>query len=98
MSVLEGGKISGRQFMAVLTMVRLVPVTLVFSMVTSASNPQDAWIASIISGVVAIPFAMLIARLSLKFPEKTIIARLSSDPSSGSSLAWSSFGFPYKPL
>lgn len=73
MSVLEGGKISGRQFMAVLTMVRLVPVTLVFSMVTSASNPQDAWIASIISGVVAIPFAMLIARLSLKFPGKTII-------------------------
>ena len=81
-----------------LTAVRLVPVTLVFSMVTSASNPQDA-IASIISGVVAIPFAMLIARLSLKFPKRRLlnIARLSSDPSS-KLVGLVFLGFPYKPL
>jgi spore germination protein KB len=73
MTVLEGGRISGRQLMAVLTVIRLVPVTLTFSLITSTKHVQDAWIAGIVSSVITIPFVILITELSLKFPRKTII-------------------------
>ena len=73
MTALEGGKISGRQLMAVLIVIRVVPVTLTFSLITCTKHVQDAWIAGIISSVVTIPFVILITKLSLKFPGKTII-------------------------
>lgn len=73
MTVVEGGKISGRQFMAALMVIRVVPVTLTFSLITSTKHVQDAWIADIISSAVTIPFVVLMTKLSLKFPGKTII-------------------------
>ncbi len=73
MTVLEGGKISGRQFMAVLIVLRIVPVTLVFSLISNINHVQDVWIAVIIGAVITIPFAVLVTKLSLRFPGKTII-------------------------
>jgi spore germination protein KB len=73
MTVLEGGKISGRQFMAVLIVLRAVPLTLVFSLISNANHVQDVWITVIIGAAVTIPFAVLVTKLSLKFPGKTII-------------------------
>jgi spore germination protein KB len=73
MTVLEGGKISGRQFMAVLIVLRIVPVTLVFSLISNVNHVQDVWIGVIIGAVITIPFAALVTKLSLRFPGKTII-------------------------
>jgi spore germination protein KB len=73
MTVLEGGKISGRQFMGVLIVLRTVPLTLVFSLISNINHVQDAWIAAIIGTAIAIPFAVLVTKLSLRFPGKTII-------------------------
>lgn len=73
MTVLEGGKISGRQFMSVLVVLRIVPLTLVFSLINSIAHVQDTWITVIIGTVIAIPIAVLITKLSLRFPGKTII-------------------------
>ena len=73
MTVLEGGKISARQFMAVLIVLRTVPVTLVFSLISNVNHVQDVWIAVIIGAAITIPFVILVTKLSLRFPGKTII-------------------------
>lgn len=70
---IEGGKISGRQLLALLVLTRLVPVTIEFPLVTGIKSPQDAWIASLAGTLLSMPPVLLMARLSLKYPGKTII-------------------------
>ena len=73
MSKVEGGKVSGRQLMAVLVLSRVVPITVAFPMITELQVPQDAWIASLLGTLLSVPFGLLVVRLGLKFPDKTII-------------------------
>ncbi|HHY35975.1 MAG TPA: endospore germination permease [Firmicutes bacterium] len=70
---IEGGKISGSQLLALLVLTRLVPVTIEFPLVTGIKSPQDAWISSLVGTVLSILPVLLMVRLSLKYPGKTII-------------------------
>ncbi|MGE5587014.1 MAG: GerAB/ArcD/ProY family transporter [Clostridia bacterium] len=73
MSKVEGGKISGRQLAALLVLSRVVPMTVGFPMITQVRVPQDTWIASLLGTLLSIPFVLLVVRLGLRFPDKTII-------------------------
>ncbi|MBE3519386.1 MAG: endospore germination permease [Firmicutes bacterium] len=69
----ERGKISGSQLMALLVLTRLVPVTIEFPSVTGINPPQDAWVSSLGATLLSIPVILLMAHLSLKYSDKTII-------------------------
>ncbi len=73
MNKVEGGRISGRQLAAMLILSRIVPITIAFPLITGIEVPQDAWIASLLGMLLAIPFVLLVVRLGLRFPHKTII-------------------------
>ncbi|HHV62288.1 MAG TPA: endospore germination permease [Firmicutes bacterium] len=73
MNKIEGGKIPARQLTAMLALSRIAPFTILFPMITGMEVPQDAWIASLLGMLLSIPFALFVARLGLRFPDKTII-------------------------
>lgn len=66
-------KISGMQLMAILFMIRFVPVTIMFPMITGAKQPQDTAVGSVLSVILSIPPILLITYMGNKFPGKTII-------------------------
>jgi spore germination protein KB len=66
-------KISGMQMMAILVMIRIVPISIMFPMITGAKQPQDTVIGSVLSALLSIPPILLITYMSNKFPGKTII-------------------------
>ncbi len=72
-NAVEGGRLSGRQLAAVLILSRVVPITIAFPAITGIEVPQDAWIAALLGTLLAIPFAILVVRLGLRYPDKTII-------------------------
>jgi spore germination protein KB len=73
MSLLDQGKISGRQLMALLILIRLVPGLLICPILLTLKNAQDAWIADLLSTLLVIPLVLLMVKLGLKFPQQTII-------------------------
>lgn len=73
MNKVEGGKISGRQLAAMLVLSRIVPITIMFPMITGIQVPQDAWVASLLATLSSIPFVLCVAYLGLRFPDKTIV-------------------------
>ena len=66
-------KISGVQMMSILIMIRMVPVTIMFPMITGSKQPQDTVIGSVLSVLLSVIPVMLIIYLSGKFPGKTIV-------------------------
>ncbi|HHT01942.1 MAG TPA: endospore germination permease, partial [Firmicutes bacterium] len=70
---LEKGRISGRQMMAMLILTRLVPITIIFPMVTGLEPVQYAWLISIASTLLSLPFVALVVRLGQRFPDMTIL-------------------------
>ena len=60
--------ISGRQMMAMLILMRLVPITIIFPMVTGLEPVQYAWLISIASTLLSLPFVALVVRLGSVFP------------------------------
>lgn len=72
MSQIEGGKISPMQLSALVALTRIVTMTIAFPMVTSSGVGRDGWIASLISGSLALLFGYGVASLGLRFPDKTI--------------------------
>lgn len=73
MNVLEPGKISLSQVLALLVITRLVPVTLICPTVNMVPNPATAWLNDIIGTLIAIPMVLLIVYLNHRFPGKTMV-------------------------
>lgn len=73
MNRLEAGKISGWQLVAIMIMWRLQTVTVILPVVTSSGAGRDAWLASLIATIAAIPFGLAVVRLGLMHPGETII-------------------------
>lgn len=71
--VLEKGLISGRQMMAMLILMRLVPIAIIFPTITGLEPVQYAWLISIASTLLSLPFVALVVRLGQRFPDMTIL-------------------------
>jgi len=70
---LEDGRISPRQFLALLVLSRVTAMVITLPMLTNTAVGRDAWIASIISGILALPLVLSVVYLGQRFPGKTII-------------------------
>jgi spore germination protein KB len=70
---LEGGRISPRQMLALVVLSRIVTMTITFPMMTSSGVGRDAWIASLVSGLIALIFSYGMVSVGLRFPDKTIL-------------------------
>lgn len=73
MATLEGGRISSRQFLALLVLTRLLAALIDAPTISGTSVEHDAWIAVIISTVMAVPWVLLLVHLSSMYPGMTII-------------------------
>jgi len=73
MREVEGGKISGRQLAALLVLTRAMAVTMTFPTAAAVKPPQDIWIVTLLGTLVSVLFVLLVARLGLRSPDKTII-------------------------
>ncbi len=66
-------RISPGQVAALLIVMRLVPVTIQFPVVTATPDPAHAWQSALIGTLAAIPAVYLVFRLGSKYPEKTLV-------------------------
>ncbi len=73
MTILEGGKIDSRQLLALLVLTRLLAALIDAPSISGTSIGHDAWLAIVLSTLLAIPWGLLIVRLSSMFPRMTII-------------------------
>ena len=73
MADLEGGRISSRQFLALLVLARLVAMLIDCPTISGTSVDNDAWIAIALSTLLALAWGLLVVRLSSMFPGMTII-------------------------
>ena len=73
MARLEGGKISSGQFLALLVLSRMLAALIDAPTLTVTSVEHDAWISIILSTLLAIPWGLILVRLSTMFPGMTII-------------------------
>lgn len=61
------------QFVGLLTLSRIIPVTVGFPLLTATEKPQDAWVASLLGTLVSVPVVLAITGLSLRHPGRTVI-------------------------
>ncbi|HHY33079.1 MAG TPA: endospore germination permease [Firmicutes bacterium] len=73
MREVEGGKISGRQLAAVLVLIRAAAISMTFPTAAAVKPPQDIWVTTLLGTLVSVIFVLLVARLGLRAPDKTII-------------------------
>ena len=73
MHQMDQGRISSFQNMCLLFLVRMTATTIAFPFMTGNESPTDAWIGVAIGVVVSFVLLELIVRLSLKFPNMTVI-------------------------
>ncbi len=73
MDQFDEGRISSFQNMCLLFLVRMTATTIAFPFMTGNESPTDAWIGVAIGVVVSLVLVELIVRLSLKFPNMTVI-------------------------
>lgn len=70
---IDQGRISSFQNMCLLFLVRMTATTIAFPFMTGNESPTDAWIGVAIGVIVSLVLLELIVRLSLKFPNMTVI-------------------------
>ncbi|MGE5417565.1 MAG: GerAB/ArcD/ProY family transporter [Acidobacteriota bacterium] len=73
MNLLEHGRISGRQFMALLIISRMTPVILICTSINLVKYSSTAWVNEALGSLLALPMVWLIANLSSKYPDQTIV-------------------------
>ncbi|MGI6037114.1 MAG: GerAB/ArcD/ProY family transporter [Limnochordia bacterium] len=73
MAKLEDGQIKAKQMLAMLIMIRIVPITITFPTITGNPQPREVWFANLISTLVALLILLLVVRLGAAHPGKTII-------------------------
>ncbi|MGE5372338.1 MAG: GerAB/ArcD/ProY family transporter [Solirubrobacterales bacterium] len=76
MNMIPQGKISGAQLTALLIFCRLEPVTLLCPTVTLVKQTPVAWTNDLLGGLVSCVLVFFIVKLSLKFPDQTIVEYL----------------------
>lgn len=72
----EDARISSLQLFALLTIARLVPVTIIFPLAWASPNVQDLWIGAVAALPPSLVFALFVVRLGKAFPGKTIFGIL----------------------
>ena len=65
--------ISPMQLMGLLVLSRITPITVAFPLLSGTEKPQDAWIASLAGTLLAVPLVLLVVKLSLRHPGRTVI-------------------------
>ena len=73
MAVLEGGKISGKQFVALTVLTRILAALIEAPTISGTDAGHDVWIAVLISTILVLPWALILVHLAKMFPGKTII-------------------------
>ena len=73
MRQMEAGRISLFQTMCMLLVIRLTATTIAFPFMVQHESPSDAWIGAAISVVTALIVFELMVRLSLNFPNMTVV-------------------------
>ncbi|MGE5405601.1 MAG: GerAB/ArcD/ProY family transporter [Candidatus Saccharibacteria bacterium] len=73
MNLLEHGRISGRQFMALLVISRITPTILICTSINLVKYSSTAWVNEALGSLLAIPIIWLITNLCSKYPDQTII-------------------------
>ncbi|NLA59313.1 MAG: endospore germination permease [Firmicutes bacterium] len=73
MAVLEGGKISGRQFIALTVLTRILAILLEAPTISGTDAGHDVWIAVLISTFLVLPWVFIWVHLAKMFPGRTII-------------------------
>ncbi|MGI6567773.1 MAG: GerAB/ArcD/ProY family transporter [Limnochordia bacterium] len=73
MAVLEGGKISGKQFLAMTVLSRILAVLIEAPTISGTKAGHDVWISVLASTFMTIPWALMLVHLAKMFPGKTLI-------------------------
>jgi len=73
LAVLEGGRISGKQFIALTVLTRILAALLEAPTISGTNAGHDVWIAILISTFLTLPWVFLWVQLAKMYPGKTII-------------------------